>query len=71
MTRSFRLPLALLAALCLLGLAVPAGAQSAPPQSTWHADQARVPEAREPGRGGDGVLVAVLDTWVDSTHVDF
>jgi subtilisin family serine protease len=70
-TRSVRLPLALLAVLCLLGVAQPAGAQSAPPQSTWHADQARITEARAPGRGGDGVLVAVLDTWVDSAHADF
>ena len=71
MTRPLRLPLALLAVLRLLGLAAPVSAQSAPPQSTWHADQARVGDARGPGRGGDGVLVAVLDTWVDSTHVDF
>lgn len=55
-----------------LTLAAPAAvAAGAPVQGTWHADQARVPDARDPGRDGDGVLVAVLDSWVDAQHPDF
>ena len=42
-----------------------------PVQATWHADQARVPDARAAGRSGEGVLVAVLDSWVDGAHPDF
>jgi subtilisin family serine protease len=61
---------ALAAALLLLG-AGPALAAGAPAQATWHADQARVPEARALGGGGAGVLVAVLDSWVDASHRDF
>ena len=53
----------------LAGAALPAGAAT-PVQQTWHADQARVPEARSAGRGGDGVVVAVLDSWVDRAHPD-
>ena len=52
-------------------LAVPSAAAGAPPQRTWHADAARVPEARGAGREGEGVLVAVLDTWIDAGHRDF
>lgn len=63
--------LALLAAVLLLGSAMPAAAAGAAPQPTWHADQARVPDARDAGRHGEGVLVAVLDTWVDAAHRDF
>jgi subtilisin family serine protease len=55
--------------LCITAL--PASAAGTPPQRTWHADQARVPEAREAGRNGEGVVVAVLDSWVDGSHKDF
>jgi subtilisin family serine protease len=69
--RAGALVAALAAALLLGGLAVPAAAAGASPQRTWHADQARVPDARAVGREGEGVLVAVLDTWVDAAHGDF
>lgn len=59
-----------MAAAVALG-AGPALAAGAAAQSTWHADQARVPDARDPGRAGEGVLVAVLDSWVDGSHPDF
>lgn len=50
---------------------LPAAAAGTLPQRTWHADQARVPDARDSGRNGQGVVVAVLDSWVDRTHKDF
>jgi subtilisin family serine protease len=55
----------------LLLPALPAAAAGTPPQETWHAEQARVPDARESGRNGQGVVVAVLDSWVDRAHKDF
>ncbi len=51
--------------------ALPAAAAGTPPQPTWHADQADVPDARAAGRSGQGVVVAVLDSWVDGQHKDF
>jgi subtilisin family serine protease len=51
--------------------ASPAAAAGTAVQSSWHANQARVPEARPAGRGGKGVVVAVLDSWVDGVHRDF
>jgi len=53
----------------LVTAALPAAAAT-PVQQTWHTDQARVPDARSAGRGGDGVVVAVLDSWVDRAHPD-
>ena len=55
----------------LLLPAPPALAEGTSPQRTWHADQARVPDARTAGRNGSGVVVAVLDSWVDRSHKDF
>ena len=40
-------------------------------QSTWHGKQARIYGAQSAGHGGAGVLVAVLDGWVDASHPDF
>jgi subtilisin family serine protease len=59
------------AALAVL-LAVPAlAAAGTPPQPGWNVDQIHVPEARDAGRSGAGVIVAVLDAWVDAGHKDF
>ena len=53
-------------------LALPAAAASGrAQQDTWHARQVHIPDARNAGRGGEGVLVAVLDSWVDRDHPDF
>ncbi len=41
------------------------------PQRTWNFDQVTVPAARPAGNSGAGVLVAVLDSWIDPTHKDF
>jgi subtilisin family serine protease len=42
-----------------------------PQVARWNADQIDLAPALAPGRGGAGVTVAVLDTWVDATHPDF
>lgn len=58
---------------CLAGVgagwagAVPAGAQPA----TWNFTQADVAAAQSLGDYGKGVLVAVVDTWVDPTQPEF
>ena len=63
------------AALCGAGLALagalPAFATGTPAQRTWNFDEVHVPAARQAGRSGAGVIVAVLDSWVDAAHRDF
>ena len=59
------------AALGLLLVAAPANAAGTAPQRTWNFDQVRVPAARAAGNDGVGVVVAVLDSWVDASHRDF
>lgn len=49
----------------------PAGAAPMADQTTWHADQVRLADAQAAGRDGEGVVVAVLDSWVDASHPDF
>jgi len=62
----------LLAALCLSALTTwPAPAGAAPSQpATWSARQAHISAAQSPGRQGAGVVVAVIDTWVQEDHPD-
>jgi subtilisin family serine protease len=47
----------------------PCGPASQP--CTWNFEQAGVYQAQSLGNQGAGVLVAVVDTWVDPTHPDF
>jgi subtilisin family serine protease len=50
-----------------MSAAPPAAAQPV----TWNFNQARIPAAQPQGLYGSGVLVAVIDTWVDFNHPDF
>ena len=67
----------LTAAFTALGLVVltgpptPAWAAGTAVQPTWHGKQAHIYGAQGAGHGGAGVLVAVLDGWVDTAHPDF
>ncbi|HVE62799.1 MAG TPA: S8 family serine peptidase [Mycobacteriales bacterium] len=62
----------MLPALLLVGMVLWAGPAAAAVQPrTWHGDQARVTAAQAPGRNGSGVLVAVIDTYVDGSHPAF
>lgn len=38
---------------------------------TWNFTQADVMRGQSPGRGGAGITVAVIDSWVDGSHPDF
>ncbi|HUR13130.1 MAG TPA: S8 family serine peptidase [Mycobacteriales bacterium] len=68
--RTARLPL-LAGLLAALFLPLPAQAAGTPPQATWHSTQIRLAPALKAGWTGKGVVVAVLDGWVDTSHVDF
>lgn len=58
------------AAAASIGLAAPpAGAATQP--VTWNFTQAQIPAAQPMGNYGRGVLVAVVDTWVDFTQPQF
>lgn len=61
-------PLALLAGLTLAPTASAAGRAQ---EVTWHGNQIKMYAAQPAGRSGSGVIVAVIDGWVDRAHPDF
>ncbi|MHB8450130.1 MAG: S8 family peptidase [Mycobacteriales bacterium] len=65
---SRRLPVFALAAIAI-ALATPASAGTQVPR--WNAGQIDLFPAQPAGHDGAGVIVAVLDTWIDATHPDF
>ena len=68
--RARSLALATVAGLLLLPMTAAVAAPTAA-QRTWNFDQVNVPAARSAGSSGEGVLVAVLDSWIDPAHQDF
>jgi subtilisin family serine protease len=67
-TSRLALPLVLLAGLALAPTAAAAGRSQ---DITWHGSQIKMYDAQSAGRSGKGVVVAVIDGWVDTTHPDF
>lgn len=63
-------PLLVAVVLGALALAVPASAARGE-QPTWHSHQIKADRAHTAGFHGKGVVVAVLDGWVDTGHRDF
>lgn len=51
--------------------AAPAGAADPLQVPRWDASQIHLYPAQAEGNGGQGVVVAVLDTWIDAAHPDF
>lgn len=51
--------------------AASAALAAAPEETTWHSRQVRVDRAHDAGFHGRGVVVAVLDGWIDRGHPDF
>ena len=65
------LPLLIATTALLAGSALAAGAAQAAQPRTWNFAQADVPGAQPLGNYGRGVLVALVDTWVDATDTEF
>lgn len=64
--------LALPAALLVgVALAPTASAVGRAQDRTWHGSQIKVYDAQSAGRYGKGIVVAVIDGWVDISHPDF
>jgi subtilisin family serine protease len=61
----------LLVLVVLVALAMPASAAGRSREITWHGNQIHMYDAQAPGRDGAGVVVAVLDGWIDRAHPDF
>lgn len=75
-TRSYRGQVkrrALLATGLLVGLAgMPvAHAAGRAQEITWHGKQIKMYDAQPAGHQGSGVVVAVIDSWIDRAHPDF
>jgi subtilisin family serine protease len=62
---------AVVAAAVLLVTAAPAQAAARPTERTWHGNQIHLYDAQSTGKYGQGVIVAVIDGWVDGSHPDF
>jgi subtilisin len=67
-----RRPAALLATLLVAALATaPPALAALAEQRTWHSTQIRADRTHDAGFHGSGVVVAVLDGWIDRSHPDF
>ncbi|MCW2544988.1 MAG: peptidase in kexin sedolisin [Frankiales bacterium] len=62
---------ALAAALLMLLCLAPAQAAGRPTEETWHGKQIHLYDAQAAGNYGAGVVVAVIDGWIDASHPDF
>jgi subtilisin len=62
---------AVVAVVCGFLLGPAALAAPAPVQQTWHGRQIHLYDAQRAGFTGRGVVVAVLDGWIDTSHPDF
>src|SRR5437016_4978387 len=66
-----RLPPLVLAGAVLTTHAASAATAPKAEQRTWHGQQIHLYDALRAGWTGKGVVVAVLDGWIDRSHPDF